>query len=97
MPPLAQYQNGIIRMYYIKFTPVNSTGTWFQLTVQNQYLLIDNLQSYGMYACRVAAYTVGRGPFSEPLTIIPNSESGMSKTHAVTCTMHAYHDHVVGD
>ena len=78
-PPLVQYQNGIIRSYFVEFTLVNSTEAWFQYTTQDQHLLIDNLEPNTMYACRVAAYTVGRGPFSEPLMIVLNSESGMSK------------------
>ena len=91
-PPLAQYQNGIIRGYFIEFTLVNSTEAWFQYTTQDQHLLIiDNLEPNTMYVCRVAAYTIGRGPFSEPLMIVLNSESGMSKfnalkqTHACCC------------
>ena len=77
-PPLIQYWNGIIRGYYVEFTLVNSTEVWAQYTTQDQHLLIDNLEPNTMYVYRVAAYTVGRGPFSETLMIVLNSESGMS-------------------
>ena len=78
-PPLAQYQNGIIRSYYVE---LNSTDeARFQHTTQDQYLLVDNLQPYTIYGCRVAAYTVGRGPLSEPLTIVLNIDNGMSKPY----------------
>ena len=80
-PPLAQYQNGIIRGYYVE---LNSTDeAEFQYITQDQHLLIDDLQPYTTYiVCRVAAYTVGRGPLSEPLMIALNSGSGMSKPYA---------------
>ena len=78
-PPLIQYQNGVIQSYIIEFTQVNSTEAWAQYTTQEEYLLIDSLQPNTMYAYRVAAYTVGRGPFSETLMIVLNSESGMSR------------------
>ena len=53
-PPLTQYQNGIIRGYFIEFSLVNSTEAWFQYTTQDQHLLIDNLEPNTMYACRVS-------------------------------------------
>ena len=86
-PPLAQYQNGIIRGYHVEFTLVNSTEALFQYTTQDQHLLIDDLEPDVMYACGVAAYTIGRGPFSEPLVIVLNSESGKSKliNHMLLC------------
>ena len=77
-PPLAEYRNGVIQSYYVKFIEVNSTEADFQYTTQDQHLLIDNLHPDVMYTCRVAAYTVGRGPYSELFMIILNSESGMS-------------------
>ena len=89
-PPPAQYQNGIIQGYNVEF---NSTNARIQYTTQDQYLLIDNLQPYVEYTCRVAAYTTGRGPFSEPLTIVLNSEIGMSKLNTlciIQCHVHMY-------
>ena len=50
---------------------------------QDQHLLMDDLQPFAMYTCRVAAYTVKRGPFSQPLTIVLSS--GM-----LTCRAAAY-------
>ena len=38
---------------------------------------MDNLQPFAVYTSRVAAYTVERGPFSEPLTVVLSG--GMSK------------------
>ena len=79
-PPLVQYQNGIVRGYYIhvelnstdevELSEVNSTETEFEHITQDQHLLMDNLQPFAVYTCRVAAYTVERGPFSEPLTVV---------------------------
>jgi hypothetical protein len=59
--------NGIIQSYFVEFTLVNSTEAWSQYTTQDQHLLIDNLKPNTMYAYRVAAYTVGRGPFQKYL------------------------------
>ena len=80
-PPFIQYQNGIIRGYYIEVTLTNSAVS--QDTTPDQYLIIDSLQLYTSYICRVAAYTIiGKGPLSEPLTIVLNNENGMSKPYA---------------
>ena len=78
-PPLAQYQNGVIRSYYIhvelnstdeaELSEVNSTETKFEYITQDQHLIMDDLWPFAVYTCRVAAYTVERGPFSEPLAI----------------------------
>ena len=70
-PPLAQYQNGIIRGYYVELNSESSSEAEFQYTTQDQYLLVDNLQPYSLYGSRVAAYTVGRGPLSEPFNDCP--------------------------
>ena len=80
-PPFIQYQNGIIQGYYIELTLTNSAVS--QYTTPDQYLIIDSLQLYTSYTCRVAAYTItGKGPLSEPLTIVLNNENGMSKPYA---------------
>ena len=85
--PLAQYWNGIILGYYIhvelnstneaELSEVNSTETKFEYTTQDQHLLMDDLQPFAVYTCRVAAYTIERGPFSEPLTVVLSD--GISK------------------
>ena len=69
----------MIQSYIVEFTQVNSTEAWAHYTTQEQRLLIDNLEPNTVYIYRVAAYTVGRGPFSETLMIVLNSKSGMSK------------------
>ena len=91
-PPLAQYRNGIIRSYYIhvelnstdeaELHEVNSTENKFEYITQNQHLIMDDLWPFAVYTCRVAAYTVERGPFSEPLTIVLSDGMG-NITHAL--------------
>ena len=83
-PPLIEYQNGIIRGYYVELNSTDNAESPYTLSTQDQHLLLDSLQPDTVYICRVAAYTVGRGPFSEPLTIVLDSESGMSKGYANT-------------
>ena len=89
-PPLAQYQNGIIQNYYVE---LNSTdGAEFQYTTQDQYLLIDNLQPFVVYTCKVAAYTTESGPFSKPLTITLNSNNTL---RIAQCHAHMYSEYTI--
>ena len=37
---------------------------------------MDDLWPFAVYTCRVAAYTVERGPFSEPLTVVLSDGMG---------------------
>ena len=75
-PPLIEYQNGIIQGYYVELTSTNSAAS--QYTTSDQYLLIDSLQLYTSYIYRVAAYTIiGKGPLSEPLTIVLDGMSNL--------------------
>ena len=75
-----------------ELSEVSSTENKINLSsyiTQNQHLIMDDLWPFAVYTCRVAAYTVERGPFSEPLTIIL---SGGLKQHiqlfARSCKMY---------
>ena len=94
-PPLAQYHNGIIRGYHIhvelnstdeaaELSGANSTETKFVYTTQDQHLLMDDLRPFAVYTFRVAAYTVERGPFSEPLMIVLSGGRSV-KTNTAVC------------
>ena len=79
-PPISEHRNGIVRWYYVEFTQV-ITSEQFEYTTQDPHLLVNSLQPTVMYTFRIAAYTVGKGPFSLPFNITVNKEKGMSKTH----------------
>ena len=69
-PPLTQYRNGIIRRYHVEIVTVNTTVE-LNYTTEDPYLFISDLEQCVQYTCRVAAFTVDIGPFSE-LYIIQN-------------------------
>ena len=72
-PPLTQYRNGIIQKYYIEILRVNTT-VGFNYTTEEPYLFISDLEQDVQYTCRVAAFTVDIGPFSELFIIENKSE-----------------------
>ena len=66
-PPLEQH-NGIIREYHINVTEVD-TGREFGMISTITSIYITSLHPYYNYNFSVAAFTVGIGPFSEPLAL----------------------------
>ena len=72
-PPLTQYRNGIIRRYHVEIVTVNKT-VGFNYTTEDPYLFIKDLAQDVQYTCRVAAFTVDIGPFSEWFIIQNKSE-----------------------
>lgn len=64
-PPSASKQNGIIRRWDVLVTE-RTTGTTLQVSsnYENQTVTVSNLKPYTFYHVKVAAYTVGLGPFS---------------------------------
>ena len=68
-PPDVTHQNGIIEGYCVEFAEVNAS-TQFEYTTQEPYLFIYDLEPGVNYTCRIAAFTVEIGPFSEAITIM---------------------------
>ena len=81
LPPASGLQNGIIRRYEIKLVE-SETGNIFNYNTTETSLTISSLHPYYYYHCSVAAYTVGLGPFTDPV-IIQTPEDGM-----VGCLLH---------
>ena len=75
LPPASGSQNGIIRRYDIQLVE-NETGNVFNYNTTETSLTISSLHPYYNYQCSVAAYTVGLGPFSDPV-VIQTPEDGM--------------------
>ena len=65
-PPLEDQRNGVIRHYHISLLESSTGRQWSLITVSTDHLL-DFLHPYYLYSVRVAAYTVGLGPYSQAL------------------------------
>ena len=72
-PPGSEFQNGVILHYVIQIYVVE-TGTTLQYTSTSTSFTLQSLHPAYTYQCRIAAYTVGLGPFSSPFTIITDEE-----------------------
>ena len=70
-----EYSNGLIRQYYIEITDDSLSQMSFHVS-DDTHLLLDDLQPGHRYTFRVAAYTVEKGPFSQPISItLPSLQS----------------------
>ncbi len=68
-PPSHDDQNGIIVLYVINVTVVE-TAEQFQLTAETNFLEVTSLRPFRTYLCVIAAATsVGVGPFSTSVTV----------------------------
>ena len=73
-PPPQHHRNGVINGYYVEISEVNSTTT-FNYRTEEDYLLVDDLQQDVVYKCRVAAFTVAMGPFSNFTFVLKESST----------------------
>ena len=67
-PPPVDTRNGIIREYRINITELD-TGRELVLYSITTFLIATSLHPYYVYVCRVSAFTVGYGPYSEGIQI----------------------------
>ena len=67
-PPGYNDQNGLIIYYNVSLVEVE-TGSIFQYTSYTTTLTIQSLHPAYTYQYRIAAYTVGLGPYSDPINI----------------------------
>ena len=65
---LSEDENGIVRNYLINVTEIQ-TGNMFQTTSPDESAVLDNLHPAYEYTFRIAAYTIGSGPYSTVFTI----------------------------
>ena len=73
-PPGYNDQNGLIIYYNVSIVEVE-TGSIFQYTSYTTTLTIQSLHPAYTYQYRIAAYTVGLGPYSDPF-FITTAEDG---------------------
>ena len=67
-PPLPVDINGIILYYEVDLGEME-TGQRWTFFVLGDDLRLGSLHPYFTYQCKVAAHTVGRGPFSDPFQL----------------------------
>ena len=67
LPPF-EHQNGIIREYRVNITE-RETGRTYYLTTAATSLTAPSLHPFYTYDCKVAAFTIAQGPYSEKLSI----------------------------
>ena len=67
LPPF-EHQNGIIREYRVNITE-RETGRTYYLTTAATSLTVPSLHPFYTYDCKVAAFTIAQGPYSEKLSI----------------------------
>ena len=68
LPPEPIHVNGIIDHYVIRVREVY-TGRVFSLLSEDENILVGPLHPNYVYSCRIAAYTVGLGPFGPPFLV----------------------------
>ena len=67
-PPPVQYHNGIIRMYTVRVTEIETSAVLF-VSSQNISTVITSLHPNYHYTISVAAVTVLPGPFSSSIML----------------------------
>lgn len=68
-PPEQIHINGIIDHYVVNVLEVYSNQV-FVLIAKDTSIHVGPLHPYYLYECTVAAYTVGLGPFSSPVSVL---------------------------
>ena len=66
--PPPEKRNGVIRMYFINITEVETLRV-FQLSTETSPFTVSTLQPSYTYEIQVSAFTLEMGPFSIPLTV----------------------------
>ena len=66
--PPEETRNGVIRNYRVNITE-EETGRVFTFISLTNSLVVPSLHPYYTYQCRVSAFTVDYGPFTDVLTI----------------------------
>lgn len=80
-PPLPYDRNGEIVYYFIHMRELE-TGRFWTLPVFNGKIsaYIGSLHPYYHYECKVAAYTIALGPYSESVSLLMDEEGIMNHT-----------------
>ena len=72
-PPSFEGSNGVIRQYIIQVLEVDTGITFMEISNLTE-LTLEGLHPFYSYSCRIAAETIGVGPFSNPVTVQLNED-----------------------
>lgn len=78
-PPPFEDTNGRIQHYIVVVTELDTNTTLPPMTSTSTQITISSLHPHYVYQCIVAAYTVGIGPYTHPITIQLNQEGAILK------------------
>lgn len=78
-PPNLNATNGVIRHYKVSIIDI-ATGSGQTLTTADSHLTIPMLIPFTAYSVRVAAFTIGTGPYSRPINITTAEDSKLNIT-----------------
>ena len=67
-PPLLEERNGIVRLYIVNVTELESGAVEQHISVHST-ITVPYLHPYYVYRYSVAAQTIAPGPFSEPALV----------------------------
>ncbi len=68
-PPPFGDTNGVIQYYTVRLTELDTNTAFPPRNVNSGQTSFINLHPYYVYQCTVAAFTVGEGPYTLPITI----------------------------
>lgn len=66
-PPPEYTHNGEIRSYKVHIT--DDAGTVIEFNTSSSSLSVSSLHPYYDYYCRVSAFTIGYGPFTDAIKV----------------------------
>ncbi len=79
VPPLPIEVNGVLKYYIVELTETETGRVRGGLVTVNTSLTVRTLHPYYHYSARVAAYTTGIGPYSDPFYVQTNESGRQSK------------------
>ena len=65
--------NGVVKYYIVKVF-VSESDEHFEYTSQDTHLIVNSTHPYYTYSVRVAAYTIGTGPYTDEVTVVTPQE-----------------------
>ena len=74
-PPPAIDINGVLQYYSIRVIESETSRSWSFVHVEPE-ITVGSLHPYYNYDCKVAAYTVGLGPYTN-ITLVQTHEAGV--------------------
>lgn len=84
-PPPENTHNGEIRSYKVHI--IDDAGTVIEFNSSSTWLSASSLHPYYDYYCRVSAFTVGYGPFTDALNVTTEEDGWLLHNAGITTTL----------